>query len=260
MTAIFHAPTNSTDDEQTVALASIDISTGEFIISQIPASNLLGEIVRLQPSEILIPDQQEKEINLAAQAEQIKTAITPVPSAHFDSISGGRMLKESLNVLQLDGFGSFSRPELSAIGAVLRYIELTQIGKKPALRAPKRQNANTFLAIDAATRINLELTKSIRGERKGSLLATIDRTLTGPGKREIAARLSSPLMDTKQIAKRLDTVDFLLQESSLRAKIRKLLQSAPDIARSLSRLALSRGGPRDLGAIKDGLNVAKKLT
>src|SRR5690606_9665344 len=162
-------------------------------------------------------------------------------------------------VSALDGFGAFSRAELGAMGALLDYIELTQVGRMPALSAPRRVAGTDTMAIDAATRANLELVKTLQGETQGSLLSVIDRTVTGAGARELGSRLAAPLTDPAAINRRLDAVEWFHDARGIRAELRAGLKSAPDIARALSRLSLGRGGPRDLAAIRGGLVAADSL-
>ncbi|MEM7620087.1 MAG: DNA mismatch repair protein MutS [Pseudomonadota bacterium] len=238
------------------ALASVDISTGEFLISQVNETDLAGEIIRLNPSEILMPDTFVNHSILQDCAEQLKTSITPVPDAYFNSATGEHDLKAALNVSALEGYGAFSKLELASIGAILKYIELTQIGKKPVLRSPKRHGANEILVIDAATRINLELIQTTSGEKEGSLFGAINRTVTGPGSRQLSAWISSPLQNVTAISRRLESVDFFKSNETLRVHIRKSLKGSPDLARALSRLVLDRGGPRDLAAIHGTLEKA----
>jgi DNA mismatch repair protein MutS len=240
-----------------LAIASLDISTGELLVGEVTAADLAGEIARLSPSEVLIADSAGGERRIREQAAAAGAALTPVPRAHFDSIAGERDLKSKLGVAELAGFGTFSRLELSAIAALLKYVDLTQIGRKPALRPPRKSGPGSVMVIDAATRANLELVRTTSGEKDGSLLAAIDRTVTGAGARELAARLASPLNDPKAIAARLDAVGFLIDGARLTEQLRGSLRSAPDIARALSRLSLGRGSPRDLGSIRDGLVAAR---
>jgi DNA mismatch repair protein MutS len=162
-------------------------------------------------------------------------------------------------VMALDAFGTFSRAELSAAGALVGYLELTQKGKLPALKPLTQWAERAFMSIDAATRRNLELTETLTGTRNGSLLACIDRTVTAAGARELGNRLSSPLTDVSAIVQRQDAVAFFAADSELRRKLREDLRRAPDIARALARLSVGRGGPRDLGNIRDGLNAARSL-
>lgn len=238
------------------ALASTDISTGECEIGEVDLSDIAGELVRLSPREVLIPDNALSDPTLSKWIEIAGGKATPLPAQYFDSISGERALKAALNVKELGGFGGFERGELAAAAALLKYIDLTQMGRKPLLRAPKKTGRDLVLCIDAASRTSLELVKSSSGERASTLLAAIDRTVTAPGARELQARVASPLIDPSQIEARLDAVQFLCERQRLADTIRATLRGAPDIARALSRLAFNRGGPRDLGAVRDGLEAA----
>jgi DNA mismatch repair protein MutS len=185
--------------------------------------------------------------------------LTVRPGSTFDSHSAERLLKNAYGVAVLDGFGAFNRAELSAAGALVGYLDLTQKGKRPALKPLKRDGEIGRMAIDPATRRNLELTETLSSERRGSLLSVIDRTVTAAGARLLHQRLSAPLTDPLAIALRLDAVGFLLEKSATRESLRRALKAAPDIARASGRLALGRGGPRDLGAIRDGLKAARDL-
>ena len=159
----------------------------------------------------------------------------------------------------LDGFGAFNRAELSAAGALIAYLELTQKGNLPALQPFARIAPRTFMGIDSATRRNLELTETLSGERKGSLLSVIDRTVTAAGARELAARLAAPLTDVAAVGSRHDAVAFFKEEPDLRRTLRDDLRRAPDIARALARLSVGRGGPRDLANLRDGIKAARAL-
>ena len=254
LTAVFGAPTDGED--RAIALASLDISTGEFEVCEIAERDLAGELVRLAPSEVLARETRA-DASLAALVKVAGAALTPVAGAFFDSLAGERDLKERLGVTELGGFGSFSRAELAAIGALLKYVDLTQIGAKPVVRPPRRTGSQATLVIDAASRASLELLRASTGARDGGLLAAIDRTVTGPGARELAARLASPLRDVAAIVARLDAVAFFIDREPLREDLRRALRGAPDVARAASRLAFNRGGPRDLATIRDGLAAAE---
>ena len=260
LTALARAPgggeTNPLDRPVRYALASLDISTGELEIGEVSGPDLPGELVRLSPGEIIATDALVADEDLKRWFGVAGSAVTPVPAASFDSISGERTLKAQLGVADLGAFGSFSRTELAAVGALLRYVDLTQIGKRPVIRPPKRTGDAGVLLIDAASRSSLELTRSSSGDKSGSLLAAIDRTVTAAGARELANRLASPLREVAIIDRRLDAVSFLVADAQLRENLRERLRGAPDIARAVSRLAFGRGGPRDLGALRDGLAAA----
>ncbi len=255
LTAIFRAPGR----EESFALASLDISTGELLAGAASAADLPGELARLRPGEVLLGDDLAGDAQLRRQIEDAGASLTPVPRAHFSSVRGERALKERLGVAALDAFGEFTRPELAALGGLLTYVEITQVGKAPFLRAPRRESAATLLLIDAATRANLELTRSNQGARAGSLLAAIDRTVTGAGARELASRLASPLTGIAAISSRLDAVGYLVNEPRLRESLRRELKSVPDLARALARLSFGRGGPRDLGVVRTAIAAAHGL-
>ncbi|MEM7750830.1 MAG: DNA mismatch repair protein MutS, partial [Pseudomonadota bacterium] len=252
LTAIFAEPGEQAD----YALASLDISTGEFEIGIIAGVDLTGELVRLLPGEVLSVDAVLKNAELERTAHLITAALTPVPAASFDSLSGERLMCEYLNVSDLGAFGDFSRAEKAAVGALLTYVELTQLGKRPTVRPPRRSGRGATMIIDAASRASLEILRSTSGDRAGSLLAAIDRTVTGPGARELAGWISSPLRDLAAITSRQDAVAFLVDDRNLRDDTQRALRSAPDVARAISRLSLQRGGPRDLAAVRDAIAIA----
>jgi DNA mismatch repair protein MutS len=208
---------------------------------------------------VLVGDDSAGVAELRRLIEEAGAALTPCPRAHFDSVRGERALKSRLGVAALDAFGEFTKPELAALGGLLTYVEITQVGKAPLLRAPRKEGPGSLLVIDAATRANLELVRSNQGARAGSLLAAIDRTVTAAGARELASRLGSPLTDAAAVNARLDAVAYLCEEPRLRQALREELKAAPDLARALGRLALGRGGPRDLGAVRDAIASAHAL-
>jgi DNA mismatch repair protein MutS len=185
--------------------------------------------------------------------------VTPLPRDVFDGATAERRLAGYFAVATTDAFGAFSRLELTAAAACVTYVERTQIGKRPPLSPPVREAQGTTLAIDAATRANLELMRTLTGERRGSLAAAIDRTVSAAGSRLLAQRLAAPLTDPVAIDARLDAVAALVGDWALCGDARKSLAAAPDLARALSRLVVGRGGPRDLAAVRDGLDAAAAL-
>ena len=236
------------------ALAWVDISTGEVRVMICPQVRLGPELARLTPRELVISEAKEAE--LAETAREIGAALTPLARASFDSQSSEKRLCALWQVGSLDAFGAFGRAEISALGAIVDYLDLTQRGRLPLLRPPLREMAQSAMQIDAATRRNLEITAALSGGRDGSLLATMDRTVTAGGGRLLERRLASPSRDLPEIHSRLASVRFLLEQSRFREDIRAALRRVPDIDRALSRLGLDRGGPRDLVAIRVGLQQA----
>ena len=238
-----------------LGLAWLDVSTGRFETMALEPASLAAELARLAPGELLVAEGMEADPAIARAG----TVLTLLPAARFDSTAAERRLKAHLGVAALDAFGAFSRAEQGAMGALLDYVELTQVGRLPALLPPRRVAATDAMSIDAATRTNLELVKTLQGETEGALLSVIDRTVTGAGARELAARLAAPLTDPAAIAARLDSVEWFVESRDLRHEARRSLKSAPDMARALSRLSLGRGGPRDLAAVAGGLAAAHAL-
>ncbi|WP_415839789.1 DNA mismatch repair protein MutS, partial [Paracoccus yeei] len=231
------------------ALAWVDISTGEFRVMPCPEPRLAPELARHAPRELLVP-QGARLTEIAAEAG---AALTELPPGSFDSTAATRRLAALFGVETLEGFGSFSRAELAAMGAIADYLDLTQKGRMPLLRPPVREAAGGAMQIDAATRRNLELTQALSGGREGSLLASIDRTVTAGGARLLERRISAPSRDLAVIHARQAAVAHLARDPRLTADLREALRRAPDMDRALSRLALDRGGPRDLAAIRAGL-------
>ncbi|MCJ2118681.1 DNA mismatch repair protein MutS [Methylobacterium sp. J-001] len=240
-------------------LAAIDISTGRFSLSEVPAGDLAGAIARHDPREIVLSEAIHADPALARIWQESRAAIVPLAQAELEPAAAERRVREQYGVSTLDGFGSFTRAEIQAAGTGLLYIARTQLAARAPLSVPTREEAGSTLAIDAATRANLELTRTLSGERTGSLLDTVDRTVTANGARLLAERLAGPLTDLAGIAQRHETVAYLAEDHALRRAIRETLARAPDLARALSRVGLGRGGPRDLAAIRDGLMAAAGL-
>ena len=242
-----------------LALAWLDISTGDFTVSPSSLDRLSADLARLEPGEIIAPDSMLSDPTLGDVLRQSGYPLCPLPGSRFDSSGAERRLKEHFNIAALEAFGAFTKVEIAACGALLDYVSLTQVGKLPAVHPPRQMASDATVLIDAATRTNLELTHTLSGQRRGSLLDTIDMSVTGAGGRLLAERLSMPLTDVNAINARLDSVALFAGANDLREAVRATLKTAPDISRSLARLTLGRGGPRDLAAVRDGLGAGKAL-
>lgn len=242
-----------------LAIAWIDISTGIFRLAETDEGRLLADILRIEPRELIVADTLFFDPELKPAFDVLGRVVVPQPAVLFDSATAEGRIARYFGVKTLDGFGAFSRAEIAAAAAAVAYVEKTQISERPPLGLPERQSAASTLFIDPATRANLELVKTLSGDRNGSLLKAIDRTVTGGGARLLAERLMSPLTDPHAIACRQDSVAFLLSEPSLSDRLRDGLKRVPDMPRALSRLALDRGGPRDLGAILQGIATAGEV-
>ena len=239
------------------ALAWVDISTGAFHVMPLPSVRLGPELARLNPSELIVSE--AKESDLFELVSEFGIALTGLARSAFDSTSAEKRICDLFGIATLDAFGSFERAEVSAMGALISYLEITQKGKLPLLRPPQKESEARTVQIDAATRRNLELTHSLGGGRAGSLLALMDRTCTAVGARLLERRISSPSRVLDTINDRLDAVSFGFDNMRLTRDLRETLRKIPDLDRALSRLSLDRGGPRDLGAIRNGLAEAERL-
>jgi DNA mismatch repair protein MutS len=230
-----------------VAIAAADVSTGRFEVILTDTLGLDAELARLAAAEVI-----------AAEGGDAPATVWR-PRSEFDSGQAEARLKRLYGVATLDGFGQFSRAALSAAGGLVAYLDHTAKGALPFLRPPHVSSAAETMAIDAATRESLELTATASGQRKGSLLDTVDRTVTGAGARLLSADIGAPLMNRAAVDARLDLVMLFHDDPALRDRLRTSLRALPDIGRALGRLAAGRGGPRDLGQLRAGLDGAWML-
>ncbi len=242
------------------ALAWVDVSTGDMAVAGVPRAGLGPMLARVAPREVLVGDAMLDDPALSEQISDAGAVPTPLGATSFDSASAETRLCKLFRVGTLDAFGAFGRAELSALGALADYLEITQKGRLPLLKPPVREVTGGVMRIDAATRRNLELTHALSGGREGSLLLAIDRTLTGAGARLLETRISAPLTDVAAIARRHEAVTHLTEDRELLEDLRTTLRQVPEIERSLSRLALDRAGPRDLAAIRGGLAGAADMS
>ncbi|MCC0035095.1 MAG: DNA mismatch repair protein MutS [Hoeflea sp.] len=245
--------------EAQFGLAWIDISTGAFHVAESRLARLMADIARVEPRELILADSVFHDPEIRPLIDQIGRVAAPQPSVLFDSASAEGRIARFFDVGSLDGFGSFTRAELAAAAAVIAYVEKTQISERPPLGRPERESDGARMFIDPATRASLELVRTLSGERQGSLIKAVDRTVTGGGGRKLAEWLMAPLTDPDAINARLDGVSHLIANPALGDKLRRALKGVADMPRALSRLALNRGGPRDLGAILAGLRAATDI-
>jgi DNA mismatch repair protein MutS len=241
------------------ALASVELSTGEVECLTLGREGLGSALAALAPAEILVPDRLFADAPVSAALKAAGGLVQPMAQALAEPAASEARLKRLYGVETLDGFGALSGAEVAALGLIAAHLEATQGGRLPALSAPRRAGEADVMAIDPATRASLEIERSLSGSRDGSLLGAIDRTVTAAGARQLAARLARPLMSPDAIDARLDAIDWFLARRSLRQQLRASLKGAGDMARALSRLALGRGGPRDLGCLRDALAIGGEL-
>ncbi len=240
------------------ALAWADVSTGDLYVQPCPRSVLTSQLARLSPSEVLINGSFESD--LYPMIAEMGASPTALSQASFDSTGGLKRLCAVFGVSTLDGYGQLGLPEISAMAALVDYLDITQKGNLPLLRPPVREIRDQLMQIDAATRRNLELTASLTGSAQGSLLAVIDRTVTSAGARLLERRINSPSTDIATITARLDAISFAHENRLLAQDVRTALRRVPDMERALSRLALDRAGPRDIAAIRTGVSESRAIS
>lgn len=239
------------------AVAVIELSAGAVDVVACALEDLGATLASFRPSEVLVPDRLFSDAAAKDALDGSGGVVQALPQALAEPVGARVRVERLYGVASLDGFGAFEEAEVSALGLIAAYLETTQAGKIPALAPPRRSGDTGFLAIDPATRLSLEIDRTQRGERDGSLLAAIDRTVTSGGARALAERIARPLRDPAAINHGLDAVEWLLERRDLRRDLRDGLKASSDVARAVSRLALGRGGPRDLAAIRNGLSIAE---
>ncbi|QKG71076.1 DNA mismatch repair protein MutS [Erythrobacter mangrovi] len=232
-----------------VGLAACDISTGRMELEECTPAALDAALARLGASEVVGPDDWE----------YAPHGVIARPRNAFRSDDGETRLKTLHGLATLDGLGTFTRPMLAAAAGLVAYLEHAGRGNLPFLLPPVARGSGAHLAMDAATRASLEILEAQGGGRAGSLIACMDRCVTGAGARQLAEDLSAPLADRDAIEARLAAVHHFHADPLLRADLRAVLRQAPDIGRALGRLVAGRGSPRDLGQIRDGLSEARRV-
>ncbi len=241
------------------ALAWMDVSTGQFHVMETVPEQLSADLARIDPRELLLSESLWQSDDLAQRLAEWKGIATNQPNSQFDPKKTERILMQHYGVGTLDSFGELRAADIAACGALLEYIRLTQLDRVPRLDIPQKEQAQSAMGIDAATRRNLELVSTMSGSRKGSLLSVIDHTRTAAGGRLLAHWLMSPLTQAGTIISRQEAISWCLTQQEINHFIRHTMASTPDIERSLSRLCLERGGPRDMLVIRDGLQAAQRL-
>jgi DNA mismatch repair protein MutS len=235
------------------SLAWVDISTGEFATMAIAEAALSAALSRLNPSEILIDEAMQREGALPEHRTR-QTIVT----SDADIRHATRQLLEYYQTGTLEGLGELTPSDVSACGMLCDYIRITQKDATPRLDAPGKLHTSHLMQLDAATQRNLELTHTLSGVRKGSLLSVLDSTVTAAGARLLATRIMQPLADAGMINARLEAVGWAVASPS-RTSLLATLKSSPDMERAVGRLHVGRGGPRDMLSLLSGLTLATHL-
>ncbi|MDF1513605.1 MAG: DNA mismatch repair protein MutS [Anaerolineae bacterium] len=255
-------------------IAYAEISTGEFATTQIVDGGgvinaVHQELARLQPREVLIPRQGSWKEQDAGQPDRRPEAqllqlsamnYTDWASHRFSETSAQQVLLEHFGVRTLQGFGCEGKPmAIRAAGAALSYLMDTQQGLLPQVIGLRTYATDHFMAVDPSTWRNLEITETLRRERRGSLLGVIDETTTAMGGRLLLTRLAQPLLDMHSLDRRLDQVQGLVEHGIIRAQIRSLLRQVPDLERMTNRVLANRASPRDLVGIRTALGTIPEM-
>tara|TARA_B100000700_G_scaffold326657_1_gene438842 strand:- start:1876 stop:4572 length:2697 start_codon:yes stop_codon:yes gene_type:complete len=247
-------------DEDDIAISWCDISTGNFFTTNITAEFIDSELTRIRPGEILISDDYYEEIQKSKILKDYLEIMNPQHETLFDHKKAQERICEVFNVSTIDSFGSFTKTELSAAGAIVEYLTITQKGQIPILSIPLNLDRASTMSIDASTRRSLELVESISGDSQSSLLHTIDFTVTGAGARALVERLNGPITDADEINNRLDSISWFVTNETATNSLRDIISNIADLQRALSRITVGRGGPRDLVSIRNGLSRIPEIS
>lgn len=227
------------------AVSWMDMSTGDVGVRVVTAATVTSVLAALPIGEVVAGDTVDE-----AWLAGISRRLVSVQKGLFARSTAEAAVKRAYGIGDLAGLGLPTEAAVSAVGALIGYAELTQVGKLPTLRMPSVVTGRSRMSIDPSTRKNLELTESLGGKRADSLLGVLDRCLTGAGARLLARWVAEPLLDVTDIQRRQDAVGQLVRDARQRDALRGLLKETGDVARCVSRLLLGRGGPRDLGVLR----------
>ncbi len=245
-----------------VGLAWADVSTGNIEIEKNSTDQILNSVSRVMPKEIIIYESCKNRILIEESLNEWSNRITFISGVIPKLNSLLLKLCDAYSVKSMDSYGHFTSSELYSLGMLVDYIHLTQKNNFPKLKIPVRFSNGSVMQIDSSTRANLEIMETVDGKREGSLVSIVDRTVTAAGARMLASRFSSPLTNLKGITNRLNQVEAFFKNSEKITDVRQKLINILDIERSLNRLNLGRGSPRDLLSISQSLEqipLVKKI-
>ncbi|MBE0682996.1 MAG: DNA mismatch repair protein MutS [Anaerolineales bacterium] len=237
----------------TASVSYTDVTTGEFAVTELPLEALRAELTRLHPAEIIHPDNQ-------TLPDGITGHLTAIPAWKFETGKCHDTLLTQFKSSTLDGFGL--KPNSLAVraaGAIVLYLKETQPDALILLNSLRSYSLNEFMTLDAPTRRNLELDETLRGERKGSLLGTLDLTITPMGRRLIHQWVSQPLLHVEKIQARQNGVEYFVKQGMVRAELRDALKPLADLERLVNRVIAGQAQPRDLAAMRDTLGKLPKV-
>lgn len=248
------------DVNGSISISWVDVSTGCFKSRNLQKENnqkqlLTNLLLRMNFSEILVSDAME--LNIIS--EEWHSIIKKQSSSLFHYSSCLQQICSYFSIMSLEGIGKFSDGEVIASGVLLSYLKLTQCGKLPILSMIKNESENNFLEIDYFTQKSLEILSNLSGETKGSLITSLDETKTAGGARLLKQRITEPFYKVVEIEKRYNLINWFLNNDIDIFKLQNNLENIPDIERSLSRISLLRGSPKDLSILCNGLLNVKQI-
>ncbi|HUM28234.1 MAG TPA: DNA mismatch repair protein MutS, partial [Anaerolineales bacterium] len=237
----------------TASVSYVDITTGEFAVTELPLEALRAELTRLHPAEIIHPDSQ-------VLPDGITGHITALPAWKFEPGKCSEVLISHFKASTLAGFGLKDNSlSARAAGAIVQYLKETQPDALNLLTSLRAYSLNEFMTLDASTRRNLELDETLRGERKGSLLGTLDFSVTPMGKRLMHQWVSQPLLHVAKITQRQNGVQYFVENGMVRAELRATLKPLADLERLVNRVLAGQAQPRDLVAMRATLTELPKI-
>ena len=245
----------------TASVSYVDITTGEFAVTELPLEALRAELTRLHPAEIIHPDSQ-------VLPDGITGHITALPAWKFEPGKCSEVLISHFKASTLAGFGLKDNSlSARAAGAIVQYLKETQPDALNLLTSLRAYSLNEFMTLDASTRRNLELDETLRGDpanptrgmRKGSLLGTLDFSVTPMGKRLMHQWVSQPLLHVAKITQRQNGVQYFVENGMVRAELRATLKPLADLERLVNRVLAGQAQPRDLVAMRATLTELPKI-
>jgi DNA mismatch repair protein MutS len=238
---------------KSASVSHTDVTTGEFAVTELPLEALRAELTRLHPAEILYPDNQ-------TLPDGITGHLTALPAWKFEPGKCNETLLAQFKSSTLVGFGLKDHSlQVRAAGAIVQYLKETQPDALNLLTSLRVYSLNEFMTLDASTRRNLELEETLRGDRKGSLLGTLDFSITPMGKRLMHQWVSQPLLQVEKIRQRQDGVGYFVSNGMTRAELRDALKPLADLERLVNRVIAGQAQPRDLVAMRGTLGQLPKV-
>jgi DNA mismatch repair protein MutS len=242
-------------------LAFADVSTGEFSVTEFRAENLIDEIQSIRPAEILASETQADRVRERLSENGLTVLVTRREDWFFNRDAAHDLLTRHFGTSSLKGFGCEDLdPGLGAAGAVLAYLRETQKNELRHIRGLRRYSDGDFMILDAAARRNLEITLSMSGRDKdGTLISIIDKTRTPMGGRLLASWVNRPLKQLAAVRRRLDAVEELAGDRTVRRALSDCLKGMNDMERLIARTVSCKASPRDLSALANALERIPEL-